>query len=163
MTLQEHDKTLGDIHIWHLFFQWSFDLLNQVWFCPILWYWLYLWCLIFSKLCTLTLLYAGPCYHNTPLHTYYYHFNRNGSKELKIWWQFSIDSSCRMYKVYFHNSLLKIFEIWHGSKLVSLDYAQKRGKFNFFHFLCNKPYFFFLNLNFTWKMRSFDVHNVDVG
>ena len=73
----------------------------------------------------LTLLYAGPCYHNTPLHTYYYHFNRNGSKELKIWWQFSIDSFCRLYQVYFHNSLLKIFEIWHGSKLVSLNIAQK--------------------------------------
>ena len=114
-------------------------------------------------LLSLTLLYAGPCYHNTPLHTYYYHFNRNVSKELKIWWQFSIDSFCRLYQVYFHNSLLKIFEIWHGSKLVSLDYAQKRGKFNFFHFLCNKPYFFFLNLNFSWKMRSFEVHNVDVG
>ena len=31
----------------------------------------------------LTLSYAGPCYHNTPLNTYYYHFDRYGSKELK--------------------------------------------------------------------------------
>ena len=63
----------------------------------------------------------------------------------------------------FSQFLLRIFEIWHDSRLVSLDFAQKRGKFNFFHFLYNKSYFLVLNSNFEWKMRSFEVHNVDVS
>ena len=29
MTLQEHDKTLDDIHIWHLFFHWPFIYLTK--------------------------------------------------------------------------------------------------------------------------------------
>ena len=40
---------------------------------------------------------------------------------------------------------------------------KKRKKSSFSKFFWNKPYFFCLNLNSTWKMHSFDVYIVDIA
>ena len=66
----------------------------------------------------------------------------------------------------FWNCFWKVWEIWCWNKLVSLNFAKKRGKFDFFFSFFNvtcKPYFFFMNLNSTWKMHSFEVHNMFVA
>ena len=65
-------------------------------------------------------------------------------------------------KSVFWNCLTKFCEIWHWSKLFSHNFAQKRIKLSLFSFLCNIVYMFFVNLNFTWKMRSFEINNVIV-
>ena len=42
-------------------------------------------------------------------------------------------------------------------------FDQKTEKSSFSKFFWNKPYFFCLNLNSTWKMHSFDVYIVDIA
>ena len=79
------------------------------------------------------------------------------SKFLNVIFETFLMNPCSQFLKLFPKAL----EISSWSQLVHLNFAKKWGKFNFFY--VTKHTFFFMKLNSTWKMRSFEVHNVDVG